>query len=558
MTKSITNYLATSIFLIITLILLPTAPAIGAADTLADFEGPAVPQEFFVFSGSSTVNATALNVGDTDPLARPGQTGVNGVLQVTYNVFDFGGFGQAFQTVGPQDWSNYKSFDFWFYGNGSGLTYQAEISDNRSDPNEDTSERFDYQFTDTIPGWQYISIPFEDFTRATDFQPSGAPDDGFTLTEIWAWAIVLPNGINTVYFDDVALGLLVIDDFESGLPSGFDGNGVPIGFFTFQGAVSSIAITDTSTPPAPVLPAVGEPNNVLQIDVNAESFAGFIHNFENDALDAWVSQVWSTYEGFSFWIYGNNSGTELFIDLLENRSPGSTTDDAERWTVSFVDDFSGWQKFEFAFDDFVRKEIGNGAPNDGLSLTTVYGWAFGTLGTSGPRTYYFDNAALLTDGESCSDQDADGICDIDDNCDLAINPDQADVDNDGIGDACDTDNDNDGVANDVDNCPLHPNPEQDDFDSDGEGDACDPDDDADGILDSLDACLATAIGSVVNGDGCSIDDLCPCQNNWKNHGTYVKCVSLTANEFLGLQLIGIAERGEIVSQAAESACGQKK
>ena len=44
-----------------------------------------------------------------------------------------------------------------------------------------------------MPGWRCISIPFDDFTRATDFQPGGAPDDGFTLTEIWAWAIVLPE-----------------------------------------------------------------------------------------------------------------------------------------------------------------------------------------------------------------------------------------------------------------------------------------------------------------------------------------------------------------------------
>ena len=107
---------------------------------------PLLPPEFFTFFGGSTVAATPLNIGAGDPLARPGQTGTNGVLRVDYNVFDFGGLGQAFQTAGPQDWSNYTSFDFWFYGTGSGLAYQAEISDNRSDPNSDTSERFDYTF----------------------------------------------------------------------------------------------------------------------------------------------------------------------------------------------------------------------------------------------------------------------------------------------------------------------------------------------------------------------------------------------------------------------------
>lgn len=48
------------------------------------------------------------------------------------------------------------------------------------------------------------------------------------------------------------------------------------------------------------------------------------------------------------------------MDILDNRSPGSTSDDAERWTAAFKDDFSGWQVVELPFADFTRKEIGNG------------------------------------------------------------------------------------------------------------------------------------------------------------------------------------------------------
>jgi beta-glucanase (GH16 family) len=381
----------TWIFLAV-LISMPASAALGAADTLADFEGPSVPPEFFTFAGGSTVATTPLNIDAGDPVAKPGQTGTNGVLQVDYNVFDFGGFGQSFQVAGPQDWSNYTSFDFWFYGTGSGLTYQAEISDNRSDPNLDTSERFDYQFTDTTPGWRYISIPFEDFTRATDFQPGGAPDDGFTLTEVWAWAIVLPNGTDIVYFDDVALGLRVIDDFETGLPSGVDANGIPIGFYTFSDG-SPISIATTTTPPAPV-PGSASGNNVLAMTGNVGAFAGFIHGFENAAVDTWTPQDWSAYEGLRIWVYGLNTGTTLFVDVLDNRNPGSTSDDAERYTVSFVDDFSGWQLLEFPFSSFVRKEIGNGAPNDGFTLNEVHGWALGMLNTPGEVTFFVDDAVL--------------------------------------------------------------------------------------------------------------------------------------------------------------------
>lgn len=120
-----------------------------------------------------------------------------------------------------------------------------------------------------------------------------------------------------------------------------------------------------------------------------------------------------------------------------------------------------------------------------------------------------------------------------DNCPQVSNPDQADADQDGLGDVCDTDKDGDGVSasqdcNDADanisalyryyrdadgdglgdsndfqdlctrttpsgyvtvggdNCPLASNSSQADLDLDGQGDACDEDKDGDGTLNTSD------------------------------------------------------------------------
>ena len=71
-----------------------------------------------------------------------------------------------------------------------------------------------------------------------------------------------------------------------------------------------------------------------------------------------------------------------------------------------------------------------------------------------------------------SDLDKDRIVDSRDNCVLVPNTDQADINGNLRGDACD-DYDRDGIINSKDNCPNLPNVAQQDADSDGIGDACD-------------------------------------------------------------------------------------
>lgn len=95
---------------------------------------------------------------------------------------------------------------------------------------------------------------------------------------------------------------------------------------------------------------------------------------------------------------------------------------------------------------------------------------------------------------SC-DGDADGVEDHVDNCSGAANPDQADADRDGAGDACDGDPDGDGVGGPSDNCPSVANPGQEQTDTDSLGDACDLDDDDDGRADASDGCPLVSGGT---------------------------------------------------------------
>ncbi len=183
----------------------------------------------------------------------------------------------------------------------------------------------------------------------------------------------------------------VLDDFESGLPSGTDQSGVRIGFVTFSDQRSTAKIS-TTAPPSPMPDK--RAGKALKLDFDVVSWAAFAHLFENETVDQWVSYDWSEFNQLSFWLYGHNSGRPLFVHILDNRKPSSTVDDAERIGYEFTDDFSGWEKVTIRFADMRRKEVGNGAPVDGLGLSAVHGWAFGTLNTNGPITYYLDSFEL--------------------------------------------------------------------------------------------------------------------------------------------------------------------
>jgi hypothetical protein len=192
----------------------------------------------------------------------------------------------------------------------------------------------------------------------------------------------------------------IIDNIENELLRDMlDAHGQGIGFVLWGDLWNgtSVEIERTLVPDTDPLAQPGQVGDtyVLQFDATVNSYGGFTHAFENAAQNTWITKNWSSYTGISFWLYGQNTSNELFFDIQDNRNPGSTGADMEVFTYTFMDDFSGWQMFVLSFNEFTRKDIGNGAPDDGFNLNEVHGWAFGSLNTGGSNvTYYLDNVMV--------------------------------------------------------------------------------------------------------------------------------------------------------------------
>ncbi len=117
------------------------------------------------------------------------------------------------------------------------------------------------------------------------------------------------------------------------------------------------------------------------------------------------------------------------------------------------------------------------------------------------------------------DSDGDAVPNRDDNCAALSNPDQADADGDGLGDACDqfddTDADGDGVADSEDDCPALYDPAQ-DAPCNWIGDV-----DGDGIPDDLDLCASDSNSFQADQDWDGIGDACDPENAYDPADDYL-------------------------------------
>lgn len=128
------------------------------------------------------------------------------------------------------------------------------------------------------------------------------------------------------------------------------------------------------------------------------------------------------------------------------------------------------------------------------------------------------------------------------------------------------DTDFDGICDDVDNCPTFPNPDQADADNNGVGDPCE-DTDGDGVIDGLDVCpdsdqsdvevmigkCSTSIINQMTPSGCSfIDAINLCEAGATSHGRFVRCVALRAVIWIRSGMIERRSLGRIIRCAARA------
>ena len=372
----------------------------------------------------------------------------NRALTIEYDISAWGGFSNVL-TDGEnwisEDWSGYNAMSFWFLGANTGQEIQVEIFDNRNpDSTGDSAERWFYRFVDDSFAWKLVEIPFVDFQRRTDWQPDGAPDDGLNLNAVSGYAFGFPAGTGNkvAFIDDVRLFVMpgvespdgvaaaaevveveappaaelgevtlneallesipyadpvLIADFEAGVQFVSRTDSIAIGYVPWGDNIGNTVIGTMQILPFTnlAIPTATGPNQVFRIDYDIASWGGFTHAFADG--ENWVTQDWTAHNALQFWLYGNNTGQIIQVEIFDNLNPEATGDSAERFFFHLLDDYAGWQQFTVPFAHFQRRVDWQpvGALDDGFNLNEVAGYAFGFPGGVGAQSAYIDDIQIV-------------------------------------------------------------------------------------------------------------------------------------------------------------------
>ncbi len=208
------------------------------------------------------------------------------------------------------------------------------------------------------------------------------PQDPSARGVLARWSlVVLVIVLSTVATAQADEATLVVSDFALGAPAGSDAFGNGIGYVTWQDGGGSLDLSTVEIAPGDpmALPEQTETESVFRVDHTIATWGGFTHAFADEALTRWVPLDLSSYAGLRFWYAGDGRGGQVQVDLFDDRNPEATGDSAERWFYRFTDDTTDWKLVEIPFSSFARRTDfqPGGAPDNGLGLSQVWGWALG-------------------------------------------------------------------------------------------------------------------------------------------------------------------------------------
>ncbi len=334
------------------------------------------------FESGNTARWTAFHDPNSNinlSIISPGAIG-NYAMKVAYNIASGGWSGAQQFFVVPQNWSSFNQFSFRFYGGNTGNVIRLEILDDRAlGSTSDTSERFEYRFTDNFSSWKTFTLPWTSFTRRADWQPVSAPNNGLTLSQVWGYDFSPISGSGSFELDQNQLmrvistsTSLVLDNFDSGNLSSWS---------TFNDANSIFKISLASAGQA------GPYAMQMDTSISANGWGGAGKYFS-------TPQNWLPYNNIDFWFYGNNTGSLLRLEIMDNRSAGSTSDTSERFEYRFSDNWSGWKHFTLPWSSFNRRSDWQpvNAPNDGFTKSEIWGFNFAVV--SGKGSFRVDEIKL--------------------------------------------------------------------------------------------------------------------------------------------------------------------